>query len=132
MTAKLDQAGLFRVQRQRELLEPVPHRVPEAPDVTLVLETDDCGRSVAYRASTAPIVCRQRCATSIATHRNPAAAGCVTQLRKPETSLDILNHRTAAFAKGLSMLARAAANSGFCPFIFVAKPNSEKTASSRS
>src|SRR5262249_2231392 len=39
--AKLDQAGLFRMQRQRELLQPFTHRVPEAPGVTFMLETDD-------------------------------------------------------------------------------------------
>src|SRR5262249_3438365 len=41
MAAKLDQAGLVRVQRQRELLQPFAHRFPEAPGVRLVLETDD-------------------------------------------------------------------------------------------
>src|SRR5262245_25690287 len=41
MAAKLDQAGLFRMQRQRELLQPFTHRVPEAPGVTFMLETDD-------------------------------------------------------------------------------------------
>src|SRR5215475_4929827 len=39
--AKLDQAGLVRIERQRELLEPLAHIVPEAPGVRLVLEADD-------------------------------------------------------------------------------------------
>src|SRR5690349_6175994 len=39
-TAELDQAGLVRVQRQRELLQPLAHRVPKAPGVGLVLEAD--------------------------------------------------------------------------------------------
>ena len=38
--AELDQAGLVRMQRQRELLQPLTHRIPEAPGVGLVLETD--------------------------------------------------------------------------------------------
>src|SRR3954453_22036485 len=38
--AELDQAGLVRMQRQRELLQPRAHRVPEAPGVGLVLEAD--------------------------------------------------------------------------------------------
>src|SRR5262249_25873197 len=41
MAAKLDQAGLVRVQRQQELFHPLAHRVPEAPGVRLVLEADD-------------------------------------------------------------------------------------------
>jgi hypothetical protein len=41
MAAKLDQAGLVRMQRQRELLQPFAHRFPEAPSVGLVLEADD-------------------------------------------------------------------------------------------
>src|SRR5262252_1629489 len=39
--AELDQAGLVRIERQRELLEPLAHIVPEAPGVRLVLEADD-------------------------------------------------------------------------------------------
>ena len=39
--AKLQQPGLDWMQRQRELLEPFTHRVPEAPGVGLVLEPDD-------------------------------------------------------------------------------------------
>ena len=38
--AELDQAGLVRMQRQRELLQPRAHRVPEAPGIGLVLEAD--------------------------------------------------------------------------------------------
>jgi hypothetical protein len=41
MAAKLNQAGLFRMQRERELLQPFPHRLPEAPGVGLVLEADN-------------------------------------------------------------------------------------------
>src|SRR5262249_54094435 len=41
MAAKLDQAGLVRVQRQRELFQPLVHRVPAAWGVTFMLETDD-------------------------------------------------------------------------------------------
>jgi len=39
--AKLDQARLVRMQRQREFPKPLAHRVPEAPGVALVLKTDD-------------------------------------------------------------------------------------------
>src|SRR4051812_40603941 len=38
--AKLDQAGLVRMQRQRELLQPRAHVVPEAPGIGLMLEAD--------------------------------------------------------------------------------------------
>ena len=38
--AELDQAGLLRMQRQRKLLQPRAHRVPEAPGVGFVLEAD--------------------------------------------------------------------------------------------
>src|ERR1700688_2425715 len=38
--AELDQASLVRIERQRELLEPLAHIVPEAPGVSLVLEAD--------------------------------------------------------------------------------------------
>ena len=38
--AKRDQAGLVRMQRQRKLLQARAHRVPEAPGIGLVLETD--------------------------------------------------------------------------------------------
>jgi hypothetical protein len=40
IAAEHDQAGLVRVQRQRELPQPVAHRVPEAPSVVLMLEAD--------------------------------------------------------------------------------------------
>ena len=40
-SAELDQAGLLRMQRQRELPQPFAHRVPEAPGVVLTLEADD-------------------------------------------------------------------------------------------
>src|SRR3954454_9033002 len=40
MAAELDQAGLVRMQRQRELPQPFAHRIPETPGVGLVLETD--------------------------------------------------------------------------------------------
>src|SRR5258706_9646385 len=40
MATKLDQAGLFPVERPRELLQSLSHRVPEAPSVRLMLETD--------------------------------------------------------------------------------------------
>src|SRR3954454_17220685 len=33
-------AGLVRMQRQRELPQPLAHRVPEAPGVSLALEAD--------------------------------------------------------------------------------------------
>src|SRR5262245_48203264 len=39
--AKLDQTGLARMKRQRELLQPLAHVVPEAAGISLVLETDD-------------------------------------------------------------------------------------------
>ena len=39
--AELDQPGLLRMQRQRELLQPLAHRIQEAPGVALVLEADD-------------------------------------------------------------------------------------------
>ena len=41
MAAELDQAGLVRVQRQRELPQPFAHRIPEAPGLGLVLEAND-------------------------------------------------------------------------------------------
>src|SRR6185436_20778261 len=41
MATKLDQTGLVRMERQRELLEPSLHRVPEAPGVRLVLEANN-------------------------------------------------------------------------------------------
>src|SRR3954452_20485905 len=40
VTAELDQAGFGRMQRQREPLQPLAHRVPEAPGIGLVLEAD--------------------------------------------------------------------------------------------
>ena len=39
--AELDQASLVRIERQRELLEPLAHVVPEAPGIRLVLEADN-------------------------------------------------------------------------------------------
>src|SRR5208283_4317701 len=39
--AELNQAGLVRMKRQRELLQPVAHRLPEAASVALMLEADD-------------------------------------------------------------------------------------------
>src|SRR6476659_9907971 len=39
--AKLNQSGLVRVQRQRELLQPLTHCVPEAAGVTLMLKAYD-------------------------------------------------------------------------------------------
>src|SRR5512134_3720263 len=41
VAAELDQAGLVRMERQRELLQPRTHRVPEAVGVGLAFETDD-------------------------------------------------------------------------------------------
>src|SRR5205814_58535 len=38
--AKLDQAGLLRVQRQRELPQPCTHFVPEAPGIGFLLKAD--------------------------------------------------------------------------------------------
>ena len=46
--AELDQAGLVRVERQRELLEPLAHFVPEAPGISLVLEANDNVISIAH------------------------------------------------------------------------------------
>src|SRR6202021_2263893 len=46
--AELDQAGLVRIERQRELLEPLAHIVPETPGVSLVLEADDNVISIAH------------------------------------------------------------------------------------
>jgi hypothetical protein len=42
MAAELDQAGLVRVQRQRELPQPFVHRVSKAASVALMLEAHDC------------------------------------------------------------------------------------------
>src|SRR5437764_1209306 len=39
MATKLDQAALLRVERQRKLLQPLAHRIPEAAGVRLVLAT---------------------------------------------------------------------------------------------
>jgi hypothetical protein len=41
VATELDQAGLFRMQRQRELPQPFAHLVPEAPSVGLALKADD-------------------------------------------------------------------------------------------
>src|SRR4051794_20681688 len=38
--AELDQAGLVRMQRQRKLLQPCAHRVPETSGIDLALEAD--------------------------------------------------------------------------------------------
>ena len=38
MASELDQAGLFRVERQRERVEPFTHRIEESTSVVLVLE----------------------------------------------------------------------------------------------
>src|SRR5229473_913153 len=46
--AELDQAGLVRIERQRELLEPLAHIVPEAPGVRLVLEAYDYVISITH------------------------------------------------------------------------------------
>jgi hypothetical protein len=40
ITAELEQAGLIRVQRQRELPQSFAHRVPEALGVSFTLEAD--------------------------------------------------------------------------------------------
>jgi hypothetical protein len=40
ITAEHDQPGLFRIKRQRKLLQPLPHRVPEPPGITLVLKAE--------------------------------------------------------------------------------------------
>src|SRR5207342_1181873 len=39
--AKLDQTGLFRMQRQRERCQTRAHRLPEAPGIGSLLEADD-------------------------------------------------------------------------------------------
>ncbi len=41
VAAERDEAGLLRMQRQCELLQPSTHRVQEAPGITLVLEPDN-------------------------------------------------------------------------------------------
>src|ERR1019366_357548 len=38
---ELNQAGLLRMKRQRELPQPIAHRIPEASGVALMLETND-------------------------------------------------------------------------------------------
>src|ERR1019366_324085 len=40
MASELDQAGLFPMERQRERVEPLTHRIEEATSVVLVLEAD--------------------------------------------------------------------------------------------
>src|SRR5262249_59240176 len=52
--AELEQAGFVRVERQRELLEPLAHIVPEAPGVNLVLQPDDHGLSIPQSDHVAP------------------------------------------------------------------------------
>ena len=44
MTTKLDQAGFVRMERQRELLEALMHRVVKTTSVALMLETGHQGR----------------------------------------------------------------------------------------
>ena len=46
--AELDQAGLVRMQRQRERRQPFAHRIEEAAGVGLVLEADDDVVGIAY------------------------------------------------------------------------------------
>ena len=41
IAAELQQAGLLPMKLERELLEPLSHRVPEAPRIGFVLEADD-------------------------------------------------------------------------------------------
>ena len=41
MAAKLNQTGLLRMERQRELLQPRAHRIKKATGVALVLEAND-------------------------------------------------------------------------------------------
>ena len=41
VAAELDQAGLVRIERQRELLQPLAHRIPETPGVSPVLKPND-------------------------------------------------------------------------------------------
>ena len=41
VAAKLDQAGLFRMQRQRELPQPFTHFFPEEPGIGFALKPDD-------------------------------------------------------------------------------------------
>jgi hypothetical protein len=41
ITTELDQPGLLRVERQRELLKPVAHHIEKPTGVGLVLEADD-------------------------------------------------------------------------------------------
>ena len=48
MATKLDQAALLRVERQRRLLQPLAHRIPEAPGVRLVLKANDDVVGVAH------------------------------------------------------------------------------------
>src|SRR6266699_6471130 len=41
IAAELDKTGLVRMKRQRELPQPVAHRIPETPSVALMLKTND-------------------------------------------------------------------------------------------
>ena len=41
IAAELDKTGLVRMKRQRELPQPVAHRIPEMPSVALMLKTND-------------------------------------------------------------------------------------------
>src|SRR5262245_66605186 len=47
--AKLDQAGLVRMKRQRKLLQPLAHLVKETPGVGFVLESDDEVVGIAHK-----------------------------------------------------------------------------------
>ena len=40
-SSELDEPGLLRMKRQRKLLQPLTHRIEEAPGVNLVLKTDN-------------------------------------------------------------------------------------------
>ena len=48
VATELDQAGLFRMQRQRELPQPFAHVFPEAPSIGLALKTDDDVVSISH------------------------------------------------------------------------------------
>src|SRR5262249_10384747 len=52
--AELDQAGLVRIKRQRELLEPLAHVVPESLGVRLVLKAHDEVVGIAHDDHVAP------------------------------------------------------------------------------
>ena len=54
VAAELDQAGLFRMQRQRELPQPFAHFFPEATSVSLALKADDYVVSISHHDHIAP------------------------------------------------------------------------------